>query len=459
VKTLLPMTGMLIALSVAFPVLAREQTSESSRVEALRREISELREQLKRQKEYEARLNELEQRLRELEFSRDLPARETPGEKIEETPEAELERLVAEQQFDVVLEPEPFALSLGRAFQSFNPDISVIGDFLLHYDSREDGDLDDEFLFREVEIGLSGYVDPYARADIFLGIHKEHAHHEVEEEHEDHAGGYELHVEEAYLTFLTLPWDLKAKVGKFKANFGKVNNQHLHALPWVEYPLVIRNYFGHEGLAGEGASISWLVPNPWDNYVELTYELFNNDNPHLFAGDAADDFVHLVHFKNFFDLSESSTLEIGFSAATAPNDDAHGGSRTWIEGADLTFKWRPPSRGLYKSVMCHTELMAVQKDLDDGEEDSLGLFTAIEHQFARQWAAGARYDFSQLPDESRLRENAYSAYLTFLQSEYCFWRLGYQYSDRNFAVTGDEQDHQLFLQLNFGLGPHRAHKY
>jgi len=446
-RFMLSVTGLLVAISVCLPAAAEEEKPPADEVQALKQEVRSLRGELARQKSLEERLEELERRIRELESARARPAAKAPEKQPEEVPD--LEALLAEQQAAAPAPVESFAGGLGRAFQTFNPDISVIGDFLLHYDNREGAALDDEFLFRELELGFSGYVDPYARADAFLGIHKE----------QDHGEGYHLHLEEAYLTLLTLPWDLQAKLGKFKAGFGKVNPQHLHALPWVEYPLVIRNFFGDEGLAGEGASLSWLVPNPWDRYIELTYQVFNNDNPHLFAGEAADDFVHLVHLKNFFDLSERSTLEVGLSGATAPNDAAHGGSRTWVEGLDLTYKWRPPERGLYKSFLWQTELLAAQKDLQASREDSWGMFSAVEHQFARRWRAGARYDFSQQPDRAGRQENAWSLYLTFTQSEYCFWRLAYQYSARNFPVAGDRQDHQLFLQLNFGLGPHRAHTY
>jgi hypothetical protein len=83
----------------------------------------------------------------------------------------------------------------------------------------------------------------------------------------------------------------------------------------------------------------------------------------------------------------------------------------------------------------------------------------VEYQFARRWSVGARYDFSQLPYSSSLHEHGYSAYLTFTQSEYLFWRFAYMYTDRNFRLDGDTDEHEVFLQCNFGIGPHRAHKY
>lgn len=438
---------------------AEESSSSDGDVAALEKQLQKLKELLKAQKEaHDAEIKKLNERIEEIERSRP-PAVVGKPEPFGKDELAEALDELREDAKAKTTQTDWFELA--RAFQNFNPDISVIGDFVGHYDSREGGELDDKWLFRELELGISGSVDPYARADAFIGIHRAHEHeeHEVHAPAHAHAGSYDLHLEEAYLTFLTLPWDLQAKVGKFRAKFGKVNTMHVHSLPWVEHPLVIRNYFGHGGLAGEGASISWLVPNRWDKYIELTYENFNNDGPHLFAGEEADDFVHLLHLKNFFDLTGSSTLELGLSAATAPNDDGHGSRRTWLEGADVTYKWRHPRQGLYKAFMWQTEVMAAQKELEYQRICSMGLFSAAEYQFARRWTAGGRFDFSELPDDADMKEHAYSVYLTFLQSEYCFWRLGYQFSHRNFEVHGDNEDHQVFLQVDFGLGPHRAHKY
>ena len=407
-------------------------------LETLRVRVRELEEKYAEQHEEDQRaITELKAQLKELRA-------EAPEE---EESEDELDRLLQEITTESSLggEKPSFAQSLGRYFQSFNPDISVIGDFVGHYSNREGGQLDDEFLFRHFEIGFSGNVDPYTRADIFVGIGR-------------HEGDWHIHLEEGYLTYLGMPWDLQPRIGRFKSSFGRANPQHLHSLPWVEYPFIIQNYFGHGGLSGDGAGVSWLVPNPWDQYVELTYEVINNDSS-LFAGTETDDFVHLVRLKNFFDLSDASTLEAGFSFATAPNDEGHGGNRTYIEGFDLTYKWRPPRSGLYKSFLWQTEVLAAQADLIGGQETTWGMYTAADYQFARRWSVGARYDYSQMPYSSSRHEHGLSTYLTFMQSEYVFWRLAYQYTDRNFRVYGDKREHEIFLQCNFGLGPHRAHKY
>ena len=59
-------------------------------------------------------------------------------------------------------------------------------------------------------------VDPYARADVFLA-----------------AGPDGLEIEEGVVTFNTLPGRLLLKAGKMRAQFGKVNAMHTHALPWT----------------------------------------------------------------------------------------------------------------------------------------------------------------------------------------------------------------------------------
>jgi len=442
----------------AMPVLAQNKPSPGGDLGGVKKELQELRAMFMAQAEaHKTEIGRLNKKIEELEKTRAADDSQPSGED-------ELEGVMGRMLDDAGgRENQGDWFSAGRAIQNFNPEISVIGDFVGHYDSREGGELDDQWLFRELEIGISGSLDPHSRVDVFLGIHKAHEEHEDHEERPPgeraHGSHYEVHVEEAYLTLLNLPWDLQAKVGKFRAKFGRANTNHLHALPWVEYPLVIRNYFGPEGLSGEGVSLSWLVPNPWDKYIELTYESLHNDDGNMFAGHEADDFVHLAHLKTFHDLSADSTLEAGFSAATAPNNHGHGGRRTWMEGLDLTYKWRHPRKGLYKAFAWRTEVIAAQKELDDRQENTFGLYTGADYQFARQWVLGARYDYSQWPENANLHENAWSAYMTFLQSEFCSWRLGYQYSRRNFEVGGSPDDHQMFLQLSFGLGPHRAHKY
>jgi hypothetical protein len=391
----------------------------------------------------------------------------------------------------------PARWSLGSALQFAQSDdlqVGAIFDFTSAYTRRRDDSSSHESTLREVELSLGARLGPHVRFDGFFGAHRHsHAHHhhaahdahEHEgEEHESEAheeeehsheeaepeGGplsrgydltrdYKMEAEEAYLTFLGLPADLTARVGKFRAALGWANVQHPHALPWVDYPLVVRHFLGHHNLAGVGAELSGLAP--WDRpYTELAYQVFRTSGESCFATEDWNDIVHLVHLKNVFDLTPASTLEVGLSGATGPASGAPGSAHGTLEGLDVTYKWRPVGRELYRSFTWRTELLASQKDIAHGaEQHAWGLYTGPEYQFARRWAVGARLDYAQLPDDETLHEKGASAYVTFRPNEYCFWRAGVERTTRNFEEDGAKADTALFLQLNFGFGAHRAHKY
>lgn len=419
-------------------------------------EIRLLRQQMDRQQQqHEAELKALQAQIDGLKetTASSGSSRPTPSAApTTQAAEAELEGLISG-----TAGPAPSAagqsqarpLNLQGTLQSFNPDISLNGDFLAAFSHGEGrgGQFDDKLLFREIEIVFMGAVDPYTTATVNATIGRK--------DNEE----YKADLEEAFLSYRGLPWGLGATVGQFRSEFGKANPYHLHALPWTDYPLVIQRYFGKEGLAGAGAELSWLVPNPANKYILLTYEIINNDNGSLFAGSKSDDLAHILHLKSFFDLAPTSTLEIGGSFAEAPNDSGHGEKRSLVEGFDLTYRWKPKDAGLYRSFLWQNELLFAQADLKDGQESTWGGYSAADYQFAKQWKIGGRYDNTQLPFSSSLHERGFSVYLTFLQSEFVFWRLGYLYTDRNFLDQGNGDEQQLFLQLNWTLGAHPAHRY
>ncbi|MGD0573245.1 MAG: hypothetical protein ABSB11_09555 [Sedimentisphaerales bacterium] len=340
--------------------------------------------------------------------------------------------------------------------QSSNPDISAIGDFIFHGGPTPRGETPDTIAssktakaqLREVEFGFSSPVDPYGRADLILSIERQ----------DD--GSYSPDIEEGYFTYTDLPYDLQARFGKFYSAFGKANTFHTHAMPWVDRPNVIRKFFGEEGLNDGGGEISWLVPNPWDNYMQLTFDLQNNGNDAMFAGDEAHSLMYVTHLKNFFDLDRSSSIEVGESFATGDNDaNTNGGHKSNVEGLDLTYKWRDPQYGLYKSLTWMNEILFSQKE--EGDKDTVnshGMYSSLEYQFNREWSVFGRYDYTQFPDSSRLHETSYTTGLTFHQSEFMFWRMQFEHTDGdNFA--GNVNRNEIWLQADFLIGLHPAHQY
>jgi hypothetical protein len=111
----------------------------------------------------------------------------------------------------------------------FNPDMAVIGNFVGAAGKNDIAPLP-ALKLNEAEMSFQAIVDPYARADFFLSASPEG-----------------LEVEEGFITFPTLPGGLLMKVGKMKAQFGKVNTMHSHTQPWVDTPLPMVNLLGGEG--------------------------------------------------------------------------------------------------------------------------------------------------------------------------------------------------------------------
>jgi len=335
----------------------------------------------------------------------------------------------------------------GRIGQSFNPDISAIGDVVFHSGKNEEGENKNQVTFRELELALGGAVDPFGRADFFVALE------------EDEEGEFAVDLEEGYFTFDTLPYDLKARAGKFYSAFGKANQLHTHAMPWVDRPLMIRDFFGEEGMSEPGAELSWLVPNPWEKYIELVFQVQDNRNALSFADGRSRGLMYVGHLKNFFDLTSDSSLEVGGSVATGAN--AATGDEHWtnLEGMDVTYKWRPAQQGLYRSLTWMSELLLSQKGQgDENTVDSLGGYSSLEYQFARRWSVFGRYDYSQFPDDRGSHENGYTGGLTFAQSEFAFWRAQFTHIDGDGPSTVGSRN-EFFLQLDFGIGPHRAHAY
>lgn len=436
-----------------------EPAETPATLEAMKQEIAEMRGQFeKMQILYESKIKNMQARIDKLE---EMKGVSTQAGIDQPAPAAAATTVTG------IPQPQVIAAGIGRYFQSFNPDISVIGDADYHWTDNKRSDVYKQFEFRQLELAFSSAVDPYGRADVFTHIEPEDGH-------------WHIGLCEAYLTLLTLPFDFQAKFGKFKADFGKVNKLHLHALPWSDYPSIVTNFFGEEGMSEPGVALSHLVPNPWDIYSEITVEAFNNKNARSFAGPDGRDLVFLTHWKNFFELNAEQTLEVGGSFAVGPNDDGKGRQKTLMEGMDLTYKWRPLKKGLYRSLIVEGELYASQKDRSavygsniftdgDGNEyevdslvdqprdrvDSLGCYASVIYQFAKRWSAFSRYDYSEYPDNQSMRDQGPSAGITFAQSEYCFWRLQYRNIERNY----DKNDNQIWLQCNFGIGPHRKHEY
>jgi hypothetical protein len=371
------------------------------------------------------------------------------------------------------------------------PDISAVGDFIA--DLSPDGSTIEgarRIDIREVEVALQAAVDPYFRGDIFLGV-------------SDAEG---IAIEQAFLTTTALPWGLETRLGRFLMPVGKQNTTHRHDLHSIEYPHVIQDFFGAEGLKGTGVSVS-KIASPLGFFQELQLtavdqfgggghghdeeagELVTDEPPNRRLSGLG----YSARLRNYWDLTQAANVELSFSGITGrrafalidpstcsdpddceplPDADGHliaGLARQTVVGADFTYRWRPLQQGLYKSFILQAELMqqvnpdnpkvsnALPGEVLLGRENEIGAYVFARYQLSRRLFVGGRYDVvgEKLFQDGNL--TAASGYLQFYPSEFSKLLAGYE-ALRPEGV-GEKVMHRILLQAAFSIGPHKPHPF
>jgi hypothetical protein len=317
----------------------------------------------------------------------------------------------------------------------FNPDMAVIGNFI-GATGNNSVDPMPALKLHEAEASFQAVVDPYARADFFLAASPEG-----------------LEIEEGFITFPTLPGGLLMKVGKMKAQFGKVNTMHAHVLPWVDEPLAMRNLLGgDEGLNDSGISVSKLIMNP-ALFLEATGEVYGGEND-VFRSYKRSDLTYVGRLRGYRDVTEGTNLDVGTSFAYGHND-ADPEATTRLFGVDATFRYRPLQQSLYKRALVRTELFWSRRQQPIGDAKAFGAYVSGEYQLTRRLFAGARYDWSERAYDASLNDTGASAVLTFWPSE--FSQIRGQYRHTRYA-EGPKANEFLF-QFLFSIGAHGAHVF
>ncbi len=407
----------------------------------------------------------------------------------------------------------PAAAPAGAPFQPAMPgpgareafiDISAIGTFSIGTSTEQDvrslqkADHDPGrrgFDLQSLELAMSGYVDPYFRAQTNLIFDFDPDEH-----------GDRIEIEEAFMETLALPANLQLRVGQFFTEFGRHNTQHLHFWDFVDTPVVMTRMFGPDGLRNPGARLSWLAPTPFyselfftvqDSTGETAYSFRNDEgflDSHVQFNERARvdsdrgeeirkmrDLLYTARYAASWDLTVNQTVLAGVSGATGPNastedtfdngnqiGEGRPSGRTDIYGTDVYWKWTPPhqTRG-FPFVSFQTEALMRRFELRDPSEtfEDYGLYAQALYGFRPMWVAGLRYDGVRgdmkdvtdrggetigLANRTRISPN-----MTWYPSEFSKIRLQYNYDDR----SGFGKDHSVWLQFEFSIGPHGAHTF
>jgi len=335
-----------------------------------------------------------------------------------------------------------------------NPDISLIGDFI-GTAGRNTISPSRSLELHESEVGLQAIIDPYARADAFISFGEEG-----------------VNVEEGYITFTSLPAGLLLKVGKMRAEFGKVNTIHNHALPFIDRPLVTNNLVGGEdGIDDAGISLSRFLPAPKNWFLQGTAQVFRGDSSDVFTANRRQDASVVGHLRLYRDLGESTNLDLGASYARGHNNAGVATTfdpanfLTNLYSADATLRWKPLRRAIYHSFLLRNEFFWSARDQLSPlnvfqTQHAFGLYSDAEYRVNRRWTVGGRFDRSGRATNANLTDTGFSGILTYWPSEFSQIRGQYRYGHL-WDVPNDRftNANEFLFQFLFVMGAHGAHPF
>jgi hypothetical protein len=333
-----------------------------------------------------------------------------------------------------------------------NPAISFVVDAQVKDDTSGSGS---EFALGSGELFISAPIDPFLRGYASLNGTSEE--------------GFDI--EEAAVVTTSLPWNLTVKGGRFFANVGRLPHWHDEALPFVDRPPSIDRLLGGE-TQSEGTEVTWLAPI--EHYVSLTAGVYNTigaeRNEELreegFEGRRGEgELTFLVRPATYFDFTDTLNLELGATAATAPQDDQRD-----LYAVDATLRHQPGTSQLYQGFVFGTEWLWNHEKFQDveigtdpitgdpilGEQNARrnGGYAYLETFFGRRYSVGIRGDYSEDPFGESARQKTYSAFATWFPSE--FHRLRFQVDQID--LSGADDDQRFTLQWTAFLGSH-AHGF
>ena len=334
--------------------------------------------------------------------------------------------------------PAPNAFSANPVNPTFfNPAIAVIGNFLATA-GHNPVDPQPAFQSQESEISFQAIVDPYARADLFLSF--------------SNSG---VDVEEGYITFLHLPWDLLVKAGKFKAQFGKINTLHLHVLPWPDEPLPMVNLLGSdEGWADEGVSVSKVIPLPGDTFSEIYGQVFTGDVENLFDAPSAGKIAWNTQYRVYRDFGDDNNLEVGASYGSGFNGVTTD-TTTSLQNFHMVYRWKPLQGRPYRQLIVRGEFTRSVRQQVGPTQIATGYFASADYQIARRWFGGVRYEWSGRAANAEQHDRGVSTAISFLPSEFSVLRAEY----RRRTYAGGIVANEGFLQIQYAIGAHGAHPF
>ncbi|MGE3166871.1 MAG: TonB-dependent receptor [Planctomycetota bacterium] len=348
------------------------------------------------------------------------------------------------------------------------------------------------FTVQNVELSFAAAVDPYLTSELHLIYFLDPI-----------SGESTFELEEAFATTQALPGGLEIEFGQFFTEFGRINPRHPHQWDFVDQPVIHSRVFGPDGMRGPGVRVGWLTPLPFYSEFHVGVQNANGETMASFLSSdelaeerpldgrpfvdrevrTAADLVYLARWVNGFDLSPSTSAQLGGSVVFGPNSTGTDG-RSIVWGIDVLARWVPAAneRG-YPFVEAQAELVGrdyradAALDLGDDEVDPAddtfyprdtledwGVYAQLLYGFRRGWTCGVRYEYAtaassfagRSTDPWRDDRQRISPLISWMPTEFSRVRLQYNYDDTQHLT--DNTAHSVWLSMEFLFGSHPAHR-
>ncbi len=339
---------------------------------------------------------------------------------------------------------------------TLNPDVSLIGDVrIFSHDDATRQDEKEKFNIAEpkMELMVSGYINPYARADAVVAWE----------------GDENANVEEIYATILRgLPLGMNVRVGRYKLEFGRLNPVHVHAYSFMERPLPHLLLFGEEGLSDMAVRVSFLLPTG-GAYTEVMGAVLKGD---VLTKEVEDLPEHIDpgffgRVATSFAVSDAAELALGTSVLNSVYAVAGPGNseqlRAWLGGVDAKYKYKP-SRYTTLQIEAEGIIRTEEKEYVDNYT-SYGGYGYIDYRFKRSYNIGGILSYTHMKELMSLPGST-------LQYPSDIWRAGLftgfapieETSLVRLGGSWTKQDRRngywgVMVQFVFSLGPHQPHNF
>jgi hypothetical protein len=315
----------------------------------------------------------------------------------------------------------------------FIPDIGAVGDFLFQQDNLRAGDprynpANDKFIPRDTQIILFSPIDPYTNAQISI----------------DKPNDGPFDIEEAFLVFNKLPYDVTLRAGQFRQQFGLINGLDTFQLPMVNRPQALASYIGQDGFVEPGVELNGYVPNPWEADIKADFNMLSGVNTVTYnhRGGRNFDFLYMGTLSYARDMFRTGSLTTGISFAGGPGRSGE----AYLMDPFAELRYAPDQRHIWTWSV--ESLLAERKGVGD-HGLKRGLYSLLDYNFRLRYHAGVLVDMADVPNAASGTEVGISPILTYFVSDNTRLRLQYTHTTASGAERAEDA---LFVQATFALG-------